>query len=190
MSAGRYETPTLSANQTTQYRRVDGAGATVVTGTVSSSGTATVSGPAADGAAVSGNPVRIAGKDGSGNTQDIITTTAGVVLSEPQGTGMNVAASTYYNAAVSADVDAAVAAGAGTRLMGFSCRETAGAVAVFKIVNGATGAGANKVQVVALAANESTGDWFGPQGIACASGISVDWVSGALEITLNYVVVA
>lgn len=32
---------------------------------------------AADGAAVSGNPVRIAGKDGSGNTQDIITDTSG-----------------------------------------------------------------------------------------------------------------
>jgi hypothetical protein len=34
-------------------------------------------GPAADGAAVSGNPVRIAGKDGSGNTQDIATDTSG-----------------------------------------------------------------------------------------------------------------
>lgn len=33
----------------------------------------TATGPAADGAAVSGNPVRIAGKDGSGNTQDIMT---------------------------------------------------------------------------------------------------------------------
>jgi hypothetical protein len=36
-----------------------------------------VAGPAADGAAVSGNPVRIAGKDGSGNTQDIVTDTSG-----------------------------------------------------------------------------------------------------------------
>lgn len=31
----------------------------------------------ADGAAVAGNPVRIGGKDGSGNTQDIITDTSG-----------------------------------------------------------------------------------------------------------------
>lgn len=38
---------------------------------------ATVVGPAADGAAVSGNPVRIAGKDGSGNTQDVLTDTSG-----------------------------------------------------------------------------------------------------------------
>lgn len=34
-------------------------------------------GTAADGAAVSGNPLRIAGKDGSGNTQDIATDTSG-----------------------------------------------------------------------------------------------------------------
>jgi len=37
----------------------------------------TVVGPAADGVAVSGNPVRIAGKDGSGNTQDVLTDTDG-----------------------------------------------------------------------------------------------------------------
>lgn len=36
-----------------------------------------VAGPAADGTAVSGNPVRVAGKDGSGNTQDIATDTSG-----------------------------------------------------------------------------------------------------------------
>lgn len=36
-----------------------------------------VSGQAADGAAVAGNPVRVGGKDGSGNTQDIITDTDG-----------------------------------------------------------------------------------------------------------------
>ena len=34
-------------------------------------------GQAADGSAVSGNPVRIGGKDGSGNTQDVITDTDG-----------------------------------------------------------------------------------------------------------------
>jgi hypothetical protein len=37
----------------------------------------TVKGAAADGAAVAGNPVRIGGKDGSGNTQDIATDTDG-----------------------------------------------------------------------------------------------------------------
>jgi len=45
--------------------------------TPSSDGTFIVGGAAADGAAVSGSPVRIGGKDGSGNTQDIITDTTG-----------------------------------------------------------------------------------------------------------------
>ncbi len=36
-----------------------------------------VQGSAADGAAVVGNPVRVGGKDGSGNTQDLITDTTG-----------------------------------------------------------------------------------------------------------------
>ena len=40
-----------------------------------------VEGNAADGAAVAGNPVRIAGKDLSGNTQDILTNTSGVLAS-------------------------------------------------------------------------------------------------------------
>jgi hypothetical protein len=61
----------------------DGAGAL---NTIIDSGTVTanqggapwsVAGPAADGAAVSGNPVRIGGKDGSGNTQDVATDTSG-----------------------------------------------------------------------------------------------------------------
>jgi len=36
-----------------------------------------IQGPAADGAAVVGGPVRIGGKDGSGNTQDILTDISG-----------------------------------------------------------------------------------------------------------------
>lgn len=40
-------------------------------------GSSIVVGQAADGAAVTGNPIRIGGKDGSGNTQDIATDTSG-----------------------------------------------------------------------------------------------------------------
>lgn len=50
--------------------KVSAAGAAAAAVTISG-------GQAADGAAVSGNPVRIGGKDGSGNTQDIITDTSG-----------------------------------------------------------------------------------------------------------------
>jgi hypothetical protein len=104
------------------------------------------------------------------------------------GAGINVAASAYYNAAVSADVDAAVSAVAGLRLVGFAVRETAGATASFALVNGATGAAAGKVYPVNLAANESTSEWLHP-GIACASGISIDWISGAFAIALHYAAV-
>jgi hypothetical protein len=51
----------------------DGAGALNV---IVDSGAATVTGPAADGAALSGNPVRIAGSDGT-NAQNIVTDAAG-----------------------------------------------------------------------------------------------------------------
>lgn len=204
MSGGGADTTTLAYvdvftfPDATVRPLLDAAGAAVISGAVElaapvevSDLTATnplrVMGTVADGAAVSGNPLRIGGKDGSGNTQDILTTTAGVLQAEMQGTGINVAASTYYNAAVSADVDAAVAAVTGLRLVGLAVRETAGATAVFAIVNGATGAAAGKVFPVNLAANESTSEWLHP-GIACASGISIDWVSGAFAIALHYAV--
>jgi len=53
----------------------DSTGALIVVS--ASTDTTTVIGPAADGAAVSGNPVRIAGKDGGGLTQDIATDASG-----------------------------------------------------------------------------------------------------------------
>lgn len=55
----------------------DGSGALNVIVDSATLGDVTTVGKAADGAAVSGNPVRIAGKDGSGNTQDIITDASG-----------------------------------------------------------------------------------------------------------------
>jgi len=55
----------------------DGANAQVLH--LSTAGDAIVVGAAAGGAAVSGNPVRIGGKDGSGNTQDILTDTSGQI---------------------------------------------------------------------------------------------------------------
>jgi hypothetical protein len=72
---------TTQANVSSGRLHVDGSGVTQpVSGTVTANqGGApwSVAGPAADGAAVSGNPVRIGGKDGSGNTQDIATDTSG-----------------------------------------------------------------------------------------------------------------
>lgn len=104
---------------------------------------------------------------------------------------LDIAASVDVNTAITADVDAAVAAAAGLRLVGFACRESAAtpAVATFIIVHGATGAGGTVLVPVELSANESTRDWFGPEGIACASGLSIDWIAGTIDVELFYKVV-
>lgn len=98
------------------------------------------------------------------------------------------AASADANLAVAADVDAAVVAAAGLRLMGFAAKESAGvaAVATFNIVHGATAAGGTLLVPIELAANESVRDWFGPDGIDAANGISIDWVAGTVDVVLFY----
>lgn len=101
---------------------------------------------------------------------------------------MSFPADVELNAAVTADVDAAVAADKGLVLLGYSIRESAGsaAVATAYIVNGATGAAAGKVVYVELAANASETVWFGEQGIACPLGLSIDHVAGTLDVALYY----
>ena len=89
------------------------------------------------------------------------------------------------NSAIVADVEPAVAASAGLRLMGFSAAETAGSTAKFRLINGATVAGGVIVYVVTLAASESRGEWF-PDGIDCVNGISIDWVSGTVDVHVIY----
>lgn len=103
--------------------------------------------------------------------------------------GLGQAASYDVNAAVTADVDAAVAAASDLRLMGFAARESDGtpAVATFQIVHGATGAGGDAIIPVELAASASTFQWFGPQGIAVADGISIDHVAGTVDVTIFYI---
>lgn len=96
------------------------------------------------------------------------------------------------NAAVTADVDAAVAAATGLRLLGFACRESDGtpAVATFEIVHGADGSADDAVIPVELAANESKVQWFGPEGLEFPNGISIDHISGTFDCTLFYKVIA
>lgn len=108
------------------------------------------------------------------------------------GTGVMVAASSDVNTAAAADVDAAIAAQAGLRLVGFAARESAAvaAVATFIIVHGATAAGGALTIPVELAANGSTFEWFGPDGIAVPDGVSIDVVAGTADVTLFYKVVA
>lgn len=77
----------VEAGTTADPLRVDPTGTTTqpVSGTVTANagtGNFNVVGPGADGAVASGNPVRIGGKDGSGNTQDILTDTGGAVQAD------------------------------------------------------------------------------------------------------------
>ena len=98
----------------------------------------------------------------------------------------NVKVQVYHNAAVSADVDAAVAADDNLVLMGYTYAETTGSPAIyeFMIVNGPTGATATKV---------ATGGgvmWLGDRGIPCPLGISVDFVTVTINLTIYYKVLA
>lgn len=97
-------------------------------------------------------------------------------------------ASVDVNSAITADVDAAVAAASGLRLMGFAAKESAGspAVASATIVRGATGAGGTAIYPIKLAASGAISAWFGPHGIDCTTGISIDWIAGQLDCHLYY----
>jgi hypothetical protein len=92
------------------------------------------------------------------------------------------------NAAVAADVDAAVAADSNLALVGFTWNETDGTPALceFYIVNGPTGATATKVVYAGGVASSSGSEWFGDRGIPCPLGLSIDHVSGTINVSLFY----
>ncbi|MCK9622138.1 MAG: hypothetical protein M0R47_16580 [Methylobacter sp.] len=98
------------------------------------------------------------------------------------------AASVDVNAAVTANVDAAVAAQAGLRLVGYSAKESAAipAAATFSIVHGATGAGGASLVHVNFAAAGSSTVWFGDDGIDAPNGLSIDWLTGQVDVNLFY----
>jgi len=107
------------------------------------------------------------------------------------GSGLFVAATAISTAAITANADAVVAAQAGLRLMGYSSKESAGtpAAATFRIINGATGATAAPIVNVNHALSTSETAWFGPDGIACTAGLSIDWLTGQVDVVLFYKVV-
>lgn len=114
-----------------------------------------------------------------------------ITSTETTGFGINAAALVSVNTGNTANVDAVIAAAAGLRLVGFAARESAvtAAAATFIIVHGATAAGGTSVVPVELAANESAREWFGPEGINCANGISISIVAGTVDVNLFYKIV-
>lgn len=137
------------------------------------------SGGSDDGAVIV-NPART-GSDVHGQQVFISGTTAAIpITAEP----------VLYdiNAAVAADVDAAVESDAGLVLMGFFASESDGtpAVATFGIVNGEDASADDAVIPVELSADQSTREWFGPNGIAFPQGISIDHIAGTFDCTILY----
>lgn len=89
------------------------------------------------------------------------------------------------NAGKSANVDAAVAAATGLKLVGFAARSSG--AAVFSIVHGATGAGGDAIIPVEFTAQCSTlAAWFGDEGIPVPNGLSLLRTSGTFDCTLFY----
>jgi hypothetical protein len=89
-------------------------------------------------------------------------------------------------AALGADSDALVAAADGLVLMGFTARDSNNAAAHAKIKNAAAGnaAAGTVVAVIGLPANGFARAWFGPEGIPCPDGVSIDWISGAPDVVV------
>ena len=143
------------------------------------------------------NPASVVGKDTTTGLPTPTDQTAGDLHTRDDTVvarmnALSAAASVDVNDGITADVDAAVAAATGLRLMGYACRESDGtpAGATFRIIHGATASGGTVVVPVELAANESKSQWFGPDGIDVASGISIDWIVGTVDVELFHKTVA
>lgn len=115
--------------------------------------------------------------DGSAVVQPIsgsVTANAGTNTSTAA-----LAAASSVDAGDEATTDESIAGpSAGLRLIGFSSRETIGSGgAVFNLRHGTSNAGALLV-TVSLGPGESAREWYGPDGLAAASGIWLERVSG------------
>lgn len=118
------------------------------------------------------------GADGTFNEADAASGKR-IPIADPQ-----LAAATAVDCGNEAATDEAIAAaGAGTRLMGFSARETTGtAGALFNIRHGTANTDPI-LATVSLGASESAREWYGPDGLAAASGAWLERVSGTIQVT-------
>jgi streptogramin lyase len=102
------------------------------------------------------------------------------------------AASAFHQDAIVADVNAAVAAAPGLRIVGYSAKESAGVPAATTVVikKGPTAAGGTDLIYINLALSTASTVWFGDGGIDAATGISIDWLTGQMDLSIFYKVVA
>jgi hypothetical protein len=85
--------------------------------------------------------------------------------------------------------EAGVAATPNMRLMGWSIKETAAAVATMSILHGASSAG-TALAHLNFAASGSDTQWFGPQGIPCPNGVWLERLTGNTAVVLYTKVVS
>lgn len=92
------------------------------------------------------------------------------------------------NEGISSDVDGVKNAHNSLVLMGYAARESAGtgAGAAFNIVDGETASSGPHVVPVEFAGDDSDCRWFGPDGIEVFNGLSINMVSGTVDVTLFY----
>lgn len=146
-----------------------------------STGGAYVQGASADGAAVAGNPVRVAGKDGSGNTQDVLTDTSGnvgVQTAVPRTSG---GYSTFHLASAASTNATSVKASAG-QLYGYTLLNTNASIRYLAFHNtaGTPTAGSSVFFKMGIPALGGANVVF-PAGVAFSTGIAITTITGAAD---------
>jgi hypothetical protein len=128
--------------------------------------------------------------------QKAMAASLSVVLASDQtalatnGAGIHVAA-TSFDAGSEADTDEGIlGATAGARLMGFSAKEMTGSNPALLYLRNGTSNVAPTVVICSLSPNESVREWYGPDGIASASGIWLERSTGLISVVVYYKVVA
>lgn len=99
-------------------------------------------------------------------------------------------ASVSYHPDLAVDVNLAVPASVSLVLFGLVARESAliPGTSVFNIIRGAIGGG-TVVVPGKVGIGEVRDSWYGPTGVGCADGISVDMVSGEVDLAIYYGIV-
>ena len=94
---------------------------------------------------------------------------------------------TVFAGSRATDFPSLVDADTDLRLMGFTVVESAGspAAAHMRIVHGQVTSGNPVIATVKLAADGKEQAWFGPDGIPIPNGITLNFVAGAMETTLQ-----
>lgn len=70
------------------------------------------------------------------------------------------------------------------RIVGWSLRETATAVATVRLLAGQSAADGVLIDSITLAADAAHRSFFGDRGILCPNGVFVDRVAGTVEVSL------